>query len=199
MVADAIRLDTDSRIKAGHLSKAASFESVALPHLNDLFRTACRLLDDSAKAEDAVQETYLQAWKSFDRFEPGTNCRAWLFKILLNNIHHYRRKRSNVFFLDLKAGELEEHIAYTPPVPEEVSDEDVLLALGNLPHDYRAAILLADVQEFSYKETAEILKVPIGTVMSRLSRGRNILRGLLSRVAESHGIGPPRQMTSRVP
>ncbi|HXH49164.1 MAG TPA: sigma-70 family RNA polymerase sigma factor [Terriglobia bacterium] len=198
MVADAIEGETGSRSSyAGHKSRAATFEAVALPHLNDLFRTACKLLDDFARAEDVVQETYLQAWKSFDRFELGTNCRAWLFRILFNNIHHYRRNWFKFPFVALKESELEEHFANTPPVPEELSDEDVLSALENLPHDNRAVILLADVQEFSYKEIAEILKVPMGTVMSRLSRGREMLRALLTHVAESYGISSSRLKVGR--
>jgi RNA polymerase sigma-70 factor (ECF subfamily) len=198
MVADAIEREIGSRSSfSSHESRTATFEAVALPHLNDLFRTACKLLDDSARAEDVVQETYLQAWKSFERFEPGTNCRAWLFRILFNNIHHYRRNWFKFLFVDIKEGELEERFANTPPVPEELSDEDVLSALENLPHDYRAVILLADVQEFSYKEIAEILKIPMGTVMSRLSRGREMLRGLLTHVAETYGISSARESAIR--
>ena len=170
--------------------QTGEFETVALPHLNELYRTAARLLGDGAKAEDVVQETYLQAWKSFARFEPGTNCRAWLFKILVNTIHHHRRNWFNL----RRAKESEEILELTavcaPPVPERIAQREILHALERLPADYRAAVLLADVEEFSYKEIAGILDVPIGTVMSRLSRGRKLLREQLSELARSYGIGP---------
>ena len=174
-------------------SPTDEFEKVALPHLNELYRTAARLLGDSSKAEDAVQETYLQAWKSFARFEPGTNCRAWLFKILVNTIHHQRRAWFNL----RRVPESEEILQQTAassaassaPVPEHIAQEEILRALGRLPADYRAAVLFADVEEFSYKEIAALLGLPIGTVMSRLSRGRKLLREQLGELARSYGIG----------
>jgi RNA polymerase sigma-70 factor (ECF subfamily) len=169
--------------------QTGEFESAALPHLHELYRTAVRLLGDGAKAEDAVQETYLQAWKSFARFAPGTNCRAWLFKILLNTIHHHRRNWFNL----RRARESEEILEHTaacaPAIPERIAQREILLALDRLPAEYRATVLLADVEEFSYKEIAGILDVPIGTVMSRLSRGRKLLREQLSTLARSYGIG----------
>ena len=155
--------------------KTEEFEGSALPHLNDLYRTACSLLGDRTEAEDLVQETYLHAWKSFHRFEPGTNCRAWLFKILFHRLHHHRRKW---FRMRLAKSDdtLEQTLAYEPPVPEKLSDEEVLAALERLPEDFREVLLLADVEEFSYKEVAAALEIPMGTVMSRLSRGRRLLR-----------------------
>ena len=168
-------------------ARSEEFEAVALPHLNDLFRTARRLLGEQAAAEDVVQEVYLQAWKSFHRFERGTNCRAWLFTILFNTVRHYRRKQFRTV-----AGEgdedLEEKLQYTPPVPETLMDEEVLAALERVPPDFRAVVLLADVEEFSYKEVAGVLKIPVGTVMSRLSRARKLLRDELAAVAASYGI-----------
>lgn len=168
--------------------KTDQFEAAALPHLNDLFRTATRLLGDRAAAEDTVQETYLQAWKSFHRFELGTDCRAWLFKIMFNNIHHYRRKWFDAKFARESDEVLEQTVAYVPPIPEEFGDEEVLAALNRIPPDFRAVVLLADVEEFSYKEVANILKIPMGTVMSRLSRGRKLLRDKLAEVARGYGI-----------
>jgi len=169
------------------------FEKAALPHLHDLYRTAARLLGDSTKAEDIVQDVYLQAWKSFDRFEPGTNCRAWLFKILINTMHHFRRKWFNVRTVADSEEVLEQTVASAAPVSEHLTDEEILRALDGLPLDYRAVVLLADVEEFSYKEIAATLHVPIGTVMSRLSRGRKLLREQLSGVARAYGIRPIRQ------
>ncbi len=172
------------------LSKEKTFEAAAMPHIDDLFRTALRVTGNRSEAEDLIQETYLQAWKSFHRFELGTNCRAWLFKILFHVIHHHRRKwfGFNSKLVDVEEGQLENTIAYQPPVPQHISDEDVLAALGRVPLQYREVILLADVEEFSYKEIAETLSIPIGTVMSRLSRGRKILRAELAEAASSLGV-----------
>ena len=169
--------------------RATEFEAAALPHLHDIYRTATRLLSDSTRAEDVAQEVYLQAWKSFDRFESGTNCRAWLFKILFNTLHHYRRKWFNIRIVRESEEVIEQTATYTARVPEHITDEAILAALGAVPQDFRSVVLLVDVEEFSYKETAGILNVPIGTVMSRLSRGRKLLRERLAGVARSYGIG----------
>jgi RNA polymerase sigma-70 factor, ECF subfamily len=152
------------------------FESVTLPHLDALFRTALRVIGDRSEAEDLVQETYLQAWRSFHRFEIGTNCRAWLFKILFNVIHHHRRKLFGLKLVKESEDILEGTLVYEPPVLEQLSDEEILAALQKVPQQYREVLLLSDVQEFSYKEIAETLGIPVGTVMSRLSRGRKLLR-----------------------
>lgn len=169
------------------------FEAVALPHLNDLYRTACRLMGDPGRADDVVQDVYLQAWKSFNRFEAGTNCRAWLFKILFHSMHHYRRKWLNMRMAREGEEILEQAVAGGPPVPEHITDEEMLAALAAIPEDYRAVVLLVDVEEFAYKDAAAILGVPIGTVMSRLSRGRGMLRQRLAGLAGSYGIGKSAQ------
>ena len=163
------------------------FEVEALPHREDLFRTAVRLVGDRGKAEDVIQEVYLQAWKSFDRYEPGTNCRAWLFKILFHSVNHFRRKWFRFSWLKESEEILETTIAFTPSIPEHLTDEEVLGIMDGIPEDYRVVVLLADIEEFAYKEIAGILKIPIGTVMSRLSRGRKLLRDRLSRFASSYG------------
>lgn len=165
------------------------FEEAALPHLGDIYRTATRLLADSAKAEDVVQDVYLQAWKSFDRFELGTNCRAWLYKILFHVVHHHRRKSFNLRLVKESDEALAQAVAGPPALPENLTDEEILAALDRIPQDFRAVILLVDVEEFSYREASRILGVPIGTVMSRLSRGRNLLRVELATLARSYGIG----------
>jgi RNA polymerase sigma-70 factor (ECF subfamily) len=157
-----------------------SFESVALPYMNDLFRAASSVLGSRSEAEDIVQETYLQAWKSFHRFTLGTNCRAWLFKILFHVIQHHRRKWFKFKFVKDEEEILEETLHYEPPVPQDLSDEDILAAFKKLPGRYSEVVLLSDVYEFSYKEIQETLEIPIGTVMSRLSRGRKMLRAHLS-------------------
>lgn len=164
----------------------SEFESLALPHLQDLCRTARRAMGNAIDAEDLVQETYLQAWNSFHRFERGTNIRAWLFKILFHVASHHRRKIYKFKLADIPDEVLADTLAYEPPPAGELRDEDVLAALDQVPQNYRTVVLLADVQEFSYKEIADILSVPLGTVMSRLSRGRNLLRQALTK----RGIAP---------
>jgi len=173
----------------GRSASKEEFESAALPHLNDLYRTAARVMGNRTEAEDLVQEAYLQAWKSFHRFEPGTNCRAWLFKILFHVIQHHRRKWYNSKLVQESEDILlQDTVPYEPPATQYLSDEDVLAALERIPVQYREAIVLSDVQEFSYKEVAATLGVPVGTVMSRLSRGRKLLRAQLSEIAGSYGI-----------
>lgn len=169
--------------------KSEDFDAAAMPHMNDIYRTAVRLLGNSTGADDVVQDVYLQAWKSFDAFELGTNCRAWLFKILFHTVNHYRRKWMNIRMVKEPEEILEQAAAVGPPLPEHITDEQIIAALGEIPHDFRAVVLLTDVEEFSYKDSAGILNVPIGTVMSRLSRGRKMLREKLADVADSYGIG----------
>ena len=172
----------------GRAAKEEDFEAAAMPHLNDLFRTAYRVIGNRSEAEDLVQEAYLQAWKSFHRFELGTNCRAWLFKILFHVIHHHRRKWFKFKFINDGEEVMQETLAYQAPIPEHLIDEDVLAAFQKIPEQYREVILLADVQELSYKEVADALEIPIGTVMSRLNRGRKLLRAELANFAESYGV-----------
>jgi RNA polymerase sigma-70 factor (ECF subfamily) len=164
------------------------FEAEAMPHLNDIFRTALRATGDRGVAEDVIQEVYLQAWRSFDRFEEGTNCRAWLYKILFHCVSHQRRKWFR--FPQLKETEefLEANLAQPATVPQHLTDEEILAALDGIAQEFRSVVVLVDVEEFAYKEVAEILSIPIGTVMSRLSRGRAMLRKRLSGVARSYGV-----------
>ena len=175
--------------QAVEIPAADRFEAEAMPHLNDIFRTATRLLGERSRAEDIAQEVYLQAWKSFHRFETGTNCRAWLFKILFHCVNHHRRKWFRFPLLKETEEFLETNLTSSPPIPDQLTDEDILAALDRIPADFRSVVLLVDVEEFSYKEASDILTVPIGTVMSRLSRGRKALREQLTDVARSHGIG----------
>lgn len=164
------------------------FEAEAMPHLNDIFRTALRVTGDRGAAEDVIQEVYLQAWRSFDRFAEGTNCRAWLYKILFHCVSHQRRKWFR--FPQLKETEefLEANLTQPAVIPEKLTDEEILAALDGIAQEFRSVVVLVDVEEFAYKEVAEILSIPIGTVMSRLSRGRAMLRKRLSGVARSYGI-----------
>ena len=171
--------------------RVEEFEAATMPHFPALYRTARLLARDSAEAEDLVQEVYLEAWKSFHRFATGTNCRAWLFKILFHRLHHFRRGWAKAAKLEaFENPEAQDSIIAETPVPQEIRDEDVLQALERVPIEFREVVLLADVQEFSYKEIAETMKLPLGTVMSRLSRGRKLLRQELANVASSYGITP---------
>jgi RNA polymerase sigma-70 factor (ECF subfamily) len=165
------------------------FETEAMRHLDDLYRTAKRLTRIETDAEDLVQETFMQAWKSFDRYEPGTNCRAWLYKILFNKFDHYRRKKYTRAKYVQEADDLTFlSAAFAAPVPENLTDREIIGALDRLPAHYRSVVLLADVQEFDYKQVAAILEIPIGTVMSRLNRGRAQLKKSLANIAGEYGI-----------
>ena len=179
----------------GHLANPAetigqpidAFEAEALPHMQDLFRAAVRLLQDHGKASDAVQETYLIAWKSFRRYERGTNCRAWLFQILFNVVRHERWTWFK--WITGAAEDLAEAQLVAPaPLPTNLTDNAILAALDKLPSQFREVVLLVDVEEFSYKEASEILRVPIGTIMSRLNRARRLLRVQLTGVARNYGL-----------
>jgi RNA polymerase sigma-70 factor (ECF subfamily) len=166
---------------------ADDFQFTALPHLNDLFRASLRVTGREAEAEDLVQEVYMQAWASFRKFDPGTNCRAWLFKIFFHKTQHYRRQFQRVKFIEDSECFLE-LLPYEPPIPEHLSNEEVLSSLASISPCYREVVLLADVHGFSYQEISEMMDIPVGTVMSRLSRGRNLLRGKLKKVARSYGL-----------
>jgi RNA polymerase sigma-70 factor (ECF subfamily) len=156
-----------------------SFEAVALPHMNDLYRAAHSMLRHRQDAEDVLQEMYLRAWRAFDRFTPGTNCKAWLFKILFNVIRNHRRKWFRLTFAS-EPEIFEETMVFEPPIAQDLSDDEILTAFQKLPAQFAEVVMLVDVYEFSYKEAQETMDVPIGTVMSRLSRGRQLLRGHLA-------------------
>lgn len=165
------------------------FEAETMRHINDIYRTAVRLTRDASEADDLVQETYMQAWKSFANYELGTNARAWLYKILFNKFDHHRRKKFTQAKYIQEADDLVfGNAAYRAPVPQDLTDEEVIAALNKLPDHYRSVVLLADVHEFDYKEVAAILDVPIGTVMSRLSRARGQLKKTLAGAAAAYGI-----------
>ena len=165
------------------------FEMEAMKYLNELYRTANRLTQNQTDAEDLVQETFMQAWKSFDRYEVGTNCRAWLYKILFNKFDHYRRKKyTRSKYMQEADDFVFDNVIYATPIPEYLTDTQIIAGLNKLPEHYRSVILLADVHEFDYKEVAQILDIPIGTVMSRLNRARTQLKKSLATFANDYGI-----------
>ena len=164
----------------------AAFEAEALPHADRLFRLAMWLERNRDEAEELVQETMIQALQSFHRFEQGTNCRAWLASILHHVRSNRRRAKSRAPVAPDSEERIAQGIAIVPPVPDTLTDEDVLGALGRIPARFQEVLLLSDVEELTYKEIAESLRIPIGTVMSRLHRGRALLRTELAGYAADH-------------
>lgn len=154
------------------LTRKSEFENVAMPHTERLSGTALRLTHDRAAAEDVVQETLLCAWSSFHSFERGTNCKAWLFRIMLNLIGKRRQKtRTAPTLLSLD----DDHSLVVIPLPvvtSQFSAREILSALNTLSEEHRTVLILAVVEGFTCKEIAQMGRIPIGTVMSRLSRAR---------------------------
>lgn len=182
------------------------FHEEAVPHIDALYGTALKLTKDEQDAEDLVQETMLKAFRYFDKYENGTNCKAWLFKIMHNTfINRYRKSQRRKEYLvdDEEERPLEQRAEASekhPFVGEFEDEEDVFFkmfgdevkrALEDVPVHFRMVVLLADLQDFQYKEIADIMDCPIGTVMSRLYRGRRILRDKLSTYAEGKGVVSP--------
>ena len=159
-----------------------TFETEAMPHVDRLFRHAMWLVRNRAEAEDLVQETLVQALQSFHRFTPGTNCRAWLVSILQHvRLNRQRKQGRTVIDSSVDDERLANIVPFVPPIPDHVTDEDMLLALQQIPPHHQEVILLCDVEAMTSTEIAAALEVPIGTVMSRLHRGRELLRSALAR------------------
>ena len=160
-------------------------------HLDALYRTALRLTGRPQDAEDLVQETYLRAWRSLHTYRPGTNPKAWLFRILHNaRIDHYRASTRAVQTVDEIEGQDPAFVVNETPeslVLAGVMDAEVRQALMDIPEVFRACVILADLEGFSYQEIADILGIPRGTVMSRLFRGRRAMRKVLARYGREHG------------
>lgn len=179
-----------------------TFVEDALPHMKSLYSAALRLTANRSDAEDLVQDTYLRAYRSYASFTAGTNLRAWLFRILTNaHINRYRAQQRRPLESDLDGVEdlyLYRRLADVQRRGRSAEDEllelftenEVIAAVDALPEVYRLAVLLADVEGFAYKEIAQILDIPIGTVMSRLHRGRKQLQRSLYEFAVSRGLTP---------
>ncbi|HAM03526.1 MAG TPA: RNA polymerase subunit sigma-24 [Acidimicrobiaceae bacterium] len=172
-----------------------------MEHMPALYTAALRMTRNAADAEDLVQETFLKAYRSFDRFEEGTNLRAWLYRILTNTfINSYRAAKRRPEKADVE--DVEDLYLYRrlddlnadlgrsaeEEVLDNITDDEVKAAIESLPENFRIAVLLADVEGFSYKEIAEITDVPIGTVMSRIHRGRRALQKALTEYAMAGGL-----------
>ncbi len=168
--------------KSDSLLRVQEFETEALPNLDSLMRVASRLSDGRHDAEDVVQETYLRAWKYFGSFDSGSNCRAWLFRIMFNVINGKKGRQAKQAETPLSDEEMTDYhqsnvVAFDPI--KQIEGREVLEAANRLIVEQRSVLWLIVVEEFSYKDAAEILDVPIGTVMSRLHRARRELRKLL--------------------
>ena len=186
------------------MADQAKFADLAMPYMDALYSAAMRMTRNPADAEDLVQETYLRAYRGFGGFKEGTNLKAWLYRILTNtyiNIYRAKKRRpqeselddSEDFVLYRRIGGLEAAEAERTPeseVLDAMPDAAVKEALESLPEQFRMAVLLADVEGFSYKEIAEIMDVPVGTVMSRLHRGRRQLQKRLFDFAKERGLVP---------
>lgn len=190
--------DTASQESAEILRKRhLDFEREALPHMDALYNFALRMTSDPDEADDLLQETYLKAYRFFDKFEQGTNCKAWLFRIMKNSfINIYRRTSKEPdkvdyndveeFYHSIRAestdpNDLEERIF------SNILDDDVSTALETLPEEFRTVVILCDIEGFTYEEIAEFVECPIGTVRSRLHRGRKMLRAKLYDYAMQRG------------
>ena len=185
--------EPDARRLAEEERDRARFEEEVLQLADQVYRVARRLVSTREEAEDLVQETYARAFRSWRSYTPGTNLRAWLFRILTNlNIDRARRVQRTPDMQPVEEGDyfLYNRLEQTGPqdedatrIVERLSQDSIVQALSNVPHDFRDAIVLVDIGDFSYQDAAQILDIPLGTVMSRLHRGRRILKRELAEQA----------------
>ncbi|WP_073067425.1 MULTISPECIES: sigma-70 family RNA polymerase sigma factor [Fodinibius] len=182
------------------IQKQEDFEEEIIPHLDAMYNFALRLTSDPSDAEDLVQDTIVKAFRFFSSYEKGTNAKAWLFRILKNSyINNYRKKSKkpsqvdydevSTFYETIRA-ERTDTSDLEDKMFRELIDDDISNALDELPEDFRTVVLLCDVEGFTYEEIANMLDVPIGTIRSRLHRGRNLLKAQLMEYAKKRGYQP---------
>lgn len=191
--AESVAIEDAETLRRRH----GEFEREALPHMDALYNFALRMTGDPDEADDLLQETYLKAYRFFDKFEKGTNCKAWLFRIMKNSFINIYRKVTKEpdkvdyddveeFYHSIRAesadsNDLQEKLF------SNLLDDDVSRALESLPEEFRTVVILCDIEEFTYEEIADFVECPIGTVRSRLHRGRKMLRAKLTRYAKNRG------------
>lgn len=175
----------------------AEFEKEAVPHMDSVYNFALRLTGNEDDADDLVQETYMKAFRFFDKFESGTNCKAWLFRILKNSfINDYRKQTKEPnkvdyedvqnFYENIKSDEVDSR-HYELDAFSNLLDDDVSKAIAKLPEDFRTVIILNDIEGFTYEEIADFVDIPVGTVRSRLHRARKMLYVQLFDYAKGRG------------
>lgn len=179
--------------------KQREFNAEMIPHMDALYNFAIRLANDPNDAEDLVQDTIVKAYRFFASYERGTNAKAWLFRILKNSyINNYRKQSKQPFQVDYDEistyyesvrSERSDTTDMEEIMYRELLDDEVTSALNRLPEDFRTVVLLCDIEGFTYEEIANMLDVPIGTIRSRLHRGRNLLRTSLTQYANRRGYG----------
>ena len=184
-------------------TRQLNFEKEAMPHMSALYGMALKYTHNESEAEDLVQDALIKAYNSFDSYEAGTNCRAWLFRILTNTfINKYRRKKRErayieqvvseaiapVTFVEAPADHPLENLPDAEPAQASFAfSDEIVRAMNTISEDFKSIVLMADLQELSYKEIAQKLRIPIGTVMSRLFRGRKMIKKVLSAYAATIG------------
>ncbi len=182
------------------MQRSIEFENLVLEHLDMLYAVALRLTHNAADAEDLTQNTVVKALRFHDKFKEGTYIKAWLLTILRNTfINEYRRRARRPTFVELTGAEPAPHLGPDPNIPLqaedgktngllELLDDEVRLAIESLPNDFRVAVIMADLEDKSYKEIADAMECPLGTVMSRLYRGRKLLRDQLEEYARKRRV-----------
>lgn len=175
----------------------SEFEKEAIPHMKALYNYALKITGDEDDADDLVQETFLKAFRFFDKFERGTNCKAWLFRILKNSfINDYRKIKSEPdkvdyedvqnFYENIKANEIDSQ-HYEMDAFNNMLDDEVSKAISSLPEDFRTVVILNDIEGFTYEEIADFVDIPVGTVRSRLHRARKMMYSQLYDYAKEKG------------
>ncbi|MBM3212111.1 sigma-70 family RNA polymerase sigma factor [Candidatus Poribacteria bacterium] len=181
---------TEMLMEEGNL-KSERFQETAIKHIDSIYRFALYMAKNDNDAQDLVQDTYLRAYRFFDKFEEGTNCKAWLLKILkntfINNLRRDKRFLHTVHISEMEEQSMDISIEAKDELDGELFDDDITAALESLPDSYKIVVILADVEGLSYKEISDLVGCPIGTVMSRLCRGRRILRKKLRNYAVQYG------------